>query len=42
MVSKKGGYLGNVNLKEAGVKIDFTKEQVEEYIKCSKDPEYFI
>jgi len=42
MVSKKGGYLGNVNLKEAGVKIEFTKEQVEEYIKCAKDPAYFI
>lgn len=38
---KKPGYLGNVNLKPAGVKIEFTKEQVEEYIKCSKDPVYF-
>lgn len=38
---KKPGYLGNANLKPAGVKIEFTKEQVEEYIKCSKDPVYF-
>ena len=35
-------YLGNQNLKAAGVAIDFTKEQIEEYIKCSKDPIYFI
>jgi len=35
-------YLGNQNLKAAGVAIDFTKEQIEEYIKCSKDPVYFI
>lgn len=35
-------YLGNQNLKAAGVAIDFTKEQIEEYVKCSKDPVYFI
>ncbi len=35
-------YLGNVNLKAAGVQIGFTKEQLEEYIKCSEDPIYFI
>ena len=40
--SKKGaGYLGNANLKPAGVKIEFTQEQVEEYIKCANDPVYF-
>jgi len=39
---KKTGYLGNPNLKEIGTKIEFTKEQVEEYIKCSQDPVYFI
>ena len=42
MTSRKGGYLGNPNLKEAGVEVQFTKEQVEEYIKCSNDPLYFI
>ena len=42
MSSKKKGYLGNQNLKESGQNIRFTKEQVEEYIKCSKDPTYFI
>jgi len=35
-------YLGNQNLKAAGVVVNFTKEQIEEYIKCSKDPIYFI
>jgi hypothetical protein len=39
---KKTGYLGNPNLKEVGTQIEFTKEQVEEYIKCSNDPVYFI
>jgi hypothetical protein len=39
---KKSGYLGNPNLKEIATPIEFTKEQVEEYIKCSQDPVYFI
>jgi len=34
-------YLGNPNLKRAGQKITFTKEQVEEYIKCRDDKIYF-
>ena len=39
--SRGPGYLGNKNLKPAGVKLEFTQEQVEEYIKCAKDPIYF-
>lgn len=35
------GYLGNLNLKRKGVKVDWTKEQVKEFIKCAKDPIYF-
>ena len=42
MTIKSKGYLGNVNLKESGVNIEFTKEQVTEYMKCAKDPVYFI
>jgi len=42
MTDKRGGYLGNSNLKPAGVDIQFTPEQVEEYIKCANDPIYFI
>ena len=34
-------YLGNPLLKKANVQIDFTKEQVEEYIRCKNDPVYF-
>ena len=35
-------YLGNSQLKSAGVSIPFTKENVEEYALCAKDPVYFI
>lgn len=35
------GYLGNTQLKKAGVQIEWTPEMLEEYIKCSKDPIYF-
>lgn len=35
-------YLGNPNLKAAGVQIGFTKDQLQEYIKCAEDPVYFI
>ena len=35
-------YLGNQNLKAAGVSVPFTEEEVQEYLKCSKDPVYFI
>ena len=34
-------YRDNPLLKKAGVKVEYTQEQVEEYIKCSKDPIYF-
>ena len=35
-------YLGNPNLKRANVAQNFTPEQVEEFLKCSQDPVYFI
>ena len=34
-------YLGNPLLKKANTPIEFTKEQIEEYIKCKDDPVYF-
>ena len=34
-------YRDNPLLKKVGVTVNFTQEQVEEYIKCSKDPVYF-
>lgn len=42
MNSKQHTYNGNVKLKSAGVKLDFSKERVEELTKCYKDPVYFI
>tara|TARA_Y100000034_G_scaffold132362_1_gene195173 strand:+ start:105 stop:1748 length:1644 start_codon:yes stop_codon:yes gene_type:complete len=35
-------YLGNPNLKKANVKQEWTKEEIEEYAQCMKDPQYFI
>ncbi len=35
-------YLGNPNLKNSNVQIEFTPEQVRELLKCSTDPKYFI
>ena len=34
-------YLGNPNLKKVGTEIQFTKEQISEYLKCKEDPVYF-
>ena len=42
MSSKSNKYLGNANLKSAGVNINFSPEQIEEYMKCANDPLYFI
>jgi hypothetical protein len=35
------GYRNNPNLKLPGVELQYTKEQLDEYIKCAKDPVYF-
>ena len=35
-------YNKNLNLKAAGVPVPFTQDQVQEYVKCAKDPLYFI
>ena len=35
-------YLGNPNLKRGKVNIEYTQEQIEEYILCAKNPVYFI
>ena len=34
-------YLGNPRLKKAGVKLDYTEEQIQELVRCSQDIEYF-
>ena len=35
-------YLGNPNLKKANVQQEWTKEELQEYQRCMKDPLYFI
>jgi hypothetical protein len=40
-VASNDVYLGNPNLKKAGTPIQFTKKQIDEWIKCKKDPIYF-
>ena len=40
-IQNKDSYRDNPLLKKAGVEVKYTQEQVDEYIKCSKDPVYF-
>ena len=40
-MSDNSVYLGNPNLKKANTPIEFTEEQVKEFVKCSQDPVYF-
>ena len=35
-------YLGNPNLKKSNIQQEWTKEEVQEYTECMKDPIYFI
>jgi hypothetical protein len=39
---KNEGYLGNNLIKRAGVETKYTKDEIEEYQKCSQDPTHFI
>ena len=34
-------YLGNPNLKKANTSIEFTEQQIREFMKCKQDPVYF-
>jgi hypothetical protein len=40
-VNNKSSYRDNPLLKRVGIEHPFTEEEVDEYIKCSKDPVYF-
>ena len=42
MMSDYKGYLGNPLLKGIGTPTEWTEETISEYVKCSKDPIYFI
>tara|TARA_Y100000389_G_scaffold41400_1_gene36099 strand:+ start:9971 stop:11590 length:1620 start_codon:yes stop_codon:yes gene_type:complete len=35
------GYLGNTNLKKIGEQIEFTPDNLKQYMRCMKDPVYF-
>jgi hypothetical protein len=41
-MDKNDAYLGNLNLKRRNVTVEYTQEQIEEYLKCSKSADYFI
>ncbi len=40
-MSQQEVYLGNPNLKKANTPIEFTEEQIVEFLKCKDDPVYF-
>ena len=40
-MNQKDSYRDNPLLKKVGVQHEYTEEQVQEYVKCSKDPVYF-
>jgi len=40
-MDNKDSYRDNPLLKRSGVQVEYTQEQVDEYVKCSKDPIYF-
>lgn len=42
LIPKVKHYLGNPKLKRINAVLQLTEEQVREYVKCSKDPIYFI
>ena len=42
MAEKQEIYLGNPNLKRANVNTSLSPDEVQEFIKCSQDPVYFI
>ena len=41
MATPKESYRDNPKLKRVGIEYNFTKDQVEEYLKCAADPVYF-
>ena len=41
MATNKSSYRDNPLLKRVGVKVNYTQEQFDEYVKCARDPIYF-
>jgi hypothetical protein len=42
MSSLDRGYNGNTNLKRKSTPIQWTKQKVKEFLKCAKNPIYFV
>lgn len=42
MTLNKENYRDNPNLKRSGIVVNYTSHQLQEFIKCSQDPVYFI
>jgi hypothetical protein len=42
MTQHNDTYLGNRNLKKSYVEIEWTREQINEFVKCARNPVYFI
>lgn len=42
MTTEKEYYRDNIRLRKPGLSKEYTQEQVEEYLRCSEDPIYFI
>ena len=42
MIITKPFYKNKSGLKAANIPVEYTEAQIDEYIKCSKDPIYFI
>lgn len=40
-MSRTETYLGNINLKRSNVTVEYTAHEIQEFIKCSRDPIYF-
>ncbi len=40
--AKNEGYLGNTQIKRVGIETNYTKEELDEYLKCSSNPSHFI
>jgi hypothetical protein len=41
-VAENTTYLGNRKLKPVNVKVPWTEDNIQDYIKCAQDPIYFI
>ena len=41
-MSSREFYMGNPNLKRSGVTLNWSPENIQEFIKCKDDPVYFI